>query len=200
MKIKYLSGPKAGQIEHVQNQVGGVVCGAGLAEEVSDGAVTAPNMHSEETYRLPRPGEARIPEPVWDVVEVSVVKPYLAIQMTIGAEKFLYAGRPEHVNARKEWQGGGRYLNPFGRAVPEEIVKRYAKAYRANRDLCIENQPMNSALAGATGSGVQHNKMQAEMQAKLVAATQDGKRLPLNRPSVLVNGDDSEVIWEGSPQ
>ena len=133
MKIRYLNGPKAGQIEFVQNQIGNVVVGAGLAEEV--------DAASTETGKLPKPGSAPVPEPHW---EVSVERhsqdspAWLAIKMTIGpiapstgkpGTTCFYAGDPQYANARKEWEGGGCYLNHFGREVPAAILADYTRRW-----------------------------------------------------------------------
>jgi hypothetical protein len=202
MKIKYLSGPKSGQIEFVQNQVGSVVVGAGLAEEITDGAVTAPNIHGEETYRLPKPGDYRALVPEWavevrrDARDLAV----LVITMKCGDMIVHFCGHPERVNARKQWQDGSRWLNGFGRECPQEIAKEYERRWKDNPKLRGEAIPINQDLAGASGGAVAQNKTQAEVQAKLKEAEINGDRVTLNRPAVLNPGDDSEVIWTGSRQ
>lgn len=137
MKIRYLSGPKQNQSEHVENSVGRFAVSAGLAEEIVTGEVTAPGPGGrDETYRLPKPGDVAPPVDRWAVSVMQFgTKSHLVITLESGSFKAFYFGEPGHVNDKRVWQGGYRYLNGFGRACPEAIVAEYKKQFKRNPEL-----------------------------------------------------------------
>jgi hypothetical protein len=120
MKIRYLSNSKE---DHVENQLGRSLINAGLAEACAD--PTAPGCG-------PKPDVT----PRWSVVVTGGTQSpkYVCIQLQVAGSIQQYIGHPKHVNARKEWQGGGRWLN-FGREVPEAIVKEYKKLWNDHEEL-----------------------------------------------------------------
>lgn len=124
MKIRILA---SGEIRHIDNSTGSALVSAGLAESLS--------ATDDKPGRLPRAGDAVVPQPIWEVVVIKSAQPVLAIRMTIGTQDALYTGDPKKVNARVEWNGGGRFTNGFGREVPEEIAKQYAKQWKSNDHL-----------------------------------------------------------------
>jgi hypothetical protein len=111
MKIKYLSGPKAGQIEYVQNQIGNVVVGAGLAEIALDPTA---------------PGAGPRLQPQWSVEEMDKITTarFLAIRLLFGAQDAFYAGDPDALTVKT-----------FGRAVPDATFQDYKQRWKANPGL-----------------------------------------------------------------
>ncbi len=96
----------------------------------------------ESPSGLPKPGDYRPLEPVWSIVTITYRdgfcgpgKKILAIERNFGQQVSRYFGLPERVNAQVQWQGGGRFLNGFGCAVPDEIAKVYARQWKKNKDL-----------------------------------------------------------------
>lgn len=128
MKIRYVSGPGAGTVAHVENQTGTALLNAGLAEAYFDR--TAPVDHKPV-------------EPKWAVEVIGNQYPCLAITLQVGPARYSYTGEPGKENERKEWReshpdvgrvGGGRYI-VFGRAVPDDISAKYKKAWKQNKAL-----------------------------------------------------------------
>jgi len=130
MKVKYTSGPKAGQEEHVSNEIGRVIVGTGLAEEV-------------ETSLFPKFGDFKIPEPKWAVLVTrgseAVDNPnpvkMLVIEMRLADTIARFSGHPNIVNARREWQGGGVWLSGFGRECPKALVDEYRHEWERHPEL-----------------------------------------------------------------
>jgi hypothetical protein len=98
-----------------------------------------------DSYRLPKPGDAaRAAQPQFEVIvanEYKSTQKFLAIRMTQGRTVVDYVGKPENANRRVTWEGGGRWLNGFGREIPAETVKEYARAYKANDNLRVAIPP-----------------------------------------------------------
>ncbi len=97
-------------------------------------ASKAPKVESS----LPsRPGNFVAADPRWEVgVLVDRGGPkFLAVRMTILNSVVTYTGAPSDINARRTWDGGGRYLNGFGREVPKDIADAYARRWRNSPDL-----------------------------------------------------------------
>lgn len=114
---------------HLDKAVGFALVQTGLAEEVKG---------APKPSRLPQPGQFTPPEPQWSVGLHSTTRgqKFLAIEMRVGARVELFFGHPDLVNASQEREGGGyRHLNGFGRTVPNEIVQKYAAAWRADFDV-----------------------------------------------------------------
>lgn len=57
-------------------------------------------------------------------------KKELVIQCTVAKQEIYYSGKPENANLRREWEGGGRFLNGFGRAVPDDICALYGREWK----------------------------------------------------------------------
>jgi hypothetical protein len=119
-----------GEISNVRGDIAREMVKLGVAEIIGESP-------AEVAARLPKPGDAVTPEPRWSVEVVGLETKHLAIQMLIGVQnnQTLYIGHPDSVNARKEWPGGGRYLNGFGRAVPDEIAREYKRQWKASESL-----------------------------------------------------------------
>lgn len=147
MKVKYANG----EISHVRNDLGRELVRAGIAQEICDGSVTAPNIRGEEHYRLPKPGDARVPAPEWEV-GVFGEKPNqrLAIRMQLLGTELFYDANPMRVNALKEWDSPTgkhrRYLSGFGHKVPSEIVDDYARRWKENPNLRAPYYTVEDAL------------------------------------------------------
>jgi hypothetical protein len=125
MKIRIIA---SGEIRHIDNSTGSALVSAGLAEALSN--------PDDKPGRLPKYGDARPAEPLW---EVSVVKGSarneLAILMTILGQTHQFQGDPDTANAKVTWDGGFRYVNGLGREIPEEILRQYRKAWKSNLDI-----------------------------------------------------------------
>lgn len=109
----------------------------GMCEEIKDGTVIT---DSGEEYRMPQPGDAHI-SLKWSVVTITdmantiLPTPYAAIQLEVGKQFYRWSGNPKHANACRIWQGGQKYLNGLGRAIPEEILKQYVAVLKQNPEL-----------------------------------------------------------------
>jgi len=120
VKIKYTTGPRAGETEHVENNVGRFAVAAGLATEVG-GEIRAPG---EPPYALPKPGAAPAPTPKFEVTEyVGVTRRYLAIKMSILANTTFFTGNPKAIKLVGGWP------------VPDDIRRDYAKQWERHPDL-----------------------------------------------------------------
>jgi hypothetical protein len=72
-------------------------------------------------------------DPAWEVTVLGDHdQKVLAIRMTLGRAVYNYTGQPEHANAKAVWDGGGRYVNGFGREIPESILKLYTEQWNDN--------------------------------------------------------------------
>ena len=75
-------------------------------------------------------------DPQWEVAVLGDHdQKVLAIRMTLGSAVYSYSGQPKHANAKIEWDGGGRFVNGFGRAIPESILKLYTEQWNSNPNL-----------------------------------------------------------------
>jgi len=129
MKIK---SKLTGEVSNVRGDIAKEMVKLGVAEYVPlDPAVSLLDVaraNLQETMGTPAPVQ-----PVWEVLVRDLPvsgKKELVIQCAVGQQKTYYSGKPENVNLRRQWEGGGRYLNGFGRAVPDEICEGYLKAYK----------------------------------------------------------------------
>ena len=107
----------------------------GLCEKIEEGIRV--DEQTGQEYRLPRPGDVPAPAPEeWSVVLTGGLQTdrVLAIQLKVGRAITLYSGHPKFINAKREWQGGCRYIH-FGRQVPEAFAREYARRWKANEEL-----------------------------------------------------------------
>jgi hypothetical protein len=107
-------------------------------EMIKLGVATALDpLDTSEGSRLPKYQPAAVPEPSWEVCvhNGSQGAKTLCIRMTLPNVVVDYTGSPADANRRLEWQGGGRWLNGFGREVPTEILKIYNRQYKDNPSL-----------------------------------------------------------------
>lgn len=176
MQIRYKA---TGELSHVENAFGRALIAEGRAEEVNPGEfVTAPKISGSETYRLPKPGDAKPPQPHWDVVTVGESVKRLAIKLNCGDLTLYYTGTPERANARREWQGGGRWLNGFGREVPKEIQKQYADLRKRHKELrggVYADEPVDNE---ANRRMAEEGKIAARLANEREAAIQEALRQP----------------------
>jgi hypothetical protein len=164
MKIKYLSGPKAGQEEHVPNDVGRFGISSGLAELVGESP-------ADQASRLPKFGDAGRQIPSWEVTTYTgVERKYLAIKFSLGQRTEFYSGPPKDIRRIGGW------------TPPQTIISEYAKQYRAYpelRDACFSMQ-----LAAANGSAAQANERASNDKQSMDDAVKGG-RVPHFRPIAL---------------
>lgn len=120
MKIKYLSGPKAGTEEHVEGNVGRFAVSAGLAVQIE--------TQADRQARLPKPGEAKV-EPKWSVIElegmVTTARCH-AIKLEVLHQISFYTGDPARI----------RLIG--GRVPPPEIVREYEYEWKHRPELRAE--------------------------------------------------------------
>jgi hypothetical protein len=158
MKIKYLSGPRTGQIEHVQNSIGNLAVGAGLATEVPRDPSVSLIDENRANLRA-EIGAPQIPPPIFSVKEKKAADSansegsILVIELKLGDAVSFFTGDPERANARKEWPvpGGGtsgRYLNGLGREIPAAILKEYKKRWKNNPELRGANFAVRAEVPG----------------------------------------------------
>lgn len=149
MKVKYANG----EVSSVRNDLGRELVRAGIAivlePDTDDGVVHAGN----ESYRLPKYGDARIPQPSFSVELLHnqmTNNRYLAVVMVLGEQRITYIGPPKEINDRVTWPGGGRWLNGFGRECPADVAKEYDKRWKENDDLRVpkieESESANEAM------------------------------------------------------
>jgi len=162
MKIRILA---SNEVKHVENSLGSTLISAGLAEPTQDPVTDSP---------LPKPGDFKIPEPKWSVIvhpwshPLRETRSVLFIQMNFMHGSVQYCGHPKKVNARVEWPGGGRYLNPFGRPVPPEIVAEYTKQWNAHEELRLTDAELNPTKVD------DENRQRAKDKAEFDRAVAEG--------------------------
>ena len=148
MKVRY----ENGEVSSVRNDLGRELVRAGIATLVEN---------EPDGRCLPKPGDYKVPAPRWSVETVATHTGHvLAVVMRLGnSDPVLYAGSPKFINARREWQGGGRFVNGFGRRVPDETVKQYAQLWKeAEPQPVIEGQEEIRRMF----SGVENQAMAAD--------------------------------------
>jgi hypothetical protein len=121
MRIKYLSGPKAGQEEQVQNQIGNVVVGAGLAVAIPS---DEPPRDSMGLLTIPPPpvhtrGNLT---PEWDVIVMTYGDAkYLTMTVKLLSQVATYSGHPDFFPPRLGcWP------------IPDDIRNYYRREYVNN--------------------------------------------------------------------
>jgi hypothetical protein len=157
MKIRYIFGPRAGEVEHVDRTAAKPLLLAQIAEAVDPEDLKDPNdglvrIPGDVPYRLPKAGDARPPQPVWSVEVVKINRIvqvnggpeietifYLAIRRELnwGPNKLTVARclrPPEFVHDRRS-HDGGLFCSDFGCAVPDEIRAAYKKQWKDREDL-----------------------------------------------------------------
>ena len=114
MKIKIIA---SGEIRHIQNDMGSALVSAGLAEALSD---------------RPQPGDYIPEQPKWEVTTVGTVKEELVVRMTILGQTYYFSGNPANANKTISWDGGCRFLNGMGRAIPKDILETYRDQWKSS--------------------------------------------------------------------
>jgi hypothetical protein len=132
MKIKYLSGPRAGESAHVENSVGHFAISAGLAELV-DAREEANSLAFVRDQNAKNPPDL---SPRFAVVlfgHSGSEAGLYAIEMRQGAKNAervtKYYGDPDSIHDRKNYDGSA-YCSAFGWPVPEEIREKYRQVYK----------------------------------------------------------------------
>jgi hypothetical protein len=123
MKIRYLSGPKAGQEEQVQNQIGNVVVGAGLAEVIPSNEPPRDQMGHVTIPPPPLHVRGNL-KPEWDVIVMTYGADryrYLTITVKLLNQVSTYTGSPDHFPPRLGcWP------------IPDDIKAYYRREYLNN--------------------------------------------------------------------
>lgn len=126
MLIRYLNN---GAQKHVPNGVGQGFIDAGLAVLVrADDSATGEGIRGPESFRLPKPGDAVIPEPEFDVTEFAGTdRSFLVIRLRIGARTETWSGDPKQIPAK------------FGGwPIPKEVATEYKRQLKARPKLLDE--------------------------------------------------------------
>jgi hypothetical protein len=151
MKIKIFA---SGEVKHISNEIGSTLISAGLAE-LTDAPVTGTEgkSHIDLQREHLAASIAASPKPNLTPKFSIVTVPYndgqvpdkhvLAIRQDIGPQHFLYAGKPELVNAKRTWDGGFRYLSGFSCEVPGDIVESYTRQWKKNKHLRLPDEVLN---------------------------------------------------------
>jgi hypothetical protein len=151
MKIKYLSGPKAGQVDHVENSVGRFAVGAGLAEQIATDAGPIRDAMGLVTIPAPKPGSPiRKTNPEWEVSVINVgIRSFLAIKVTTLNQSALYSGLPERTPK-----------NIGGWPVPKDVADSYRREY-------VNSPAMRDEIyAEPESQSCPHNVEQARLKAQ----------------------------------
>ena len=144
----------SGECRHIDNSTGAALISAGLAELIPP--KPQPEHLSQRQRGIPTangtvpPVPRPAPQPVFSIVTEKYLdalsgpdKKVLAVRMALDKYVSHYFGKPEHINACMTWEGGARYFNGFGRAVPAEIVEAYTRQWKANKDLRLPDAVLN---------------------------------------------------------
>ena len=193
MKIRILA---SGEVRHIDNSTGTALVSAGLAEVLT-----------KDDLNLPKPGDYVSIPPTWEVLVKHVNqtgRSELVIRMTRPGFVADYFGEPQFANAFKSWpgpdgktEGGRRWLNGFGMAVPDEILEQYTKQWKRNRHLRAEAAPGVAAanmqsVQGTRLSPPDMNYSNGRMAEELAAKNAElaAKSAALNNPEVAALADD----------
>lgn len=123
MKISYVYGPKQGLNEHINPHDGNLLINAGFAVEIpATRADLSPPQPNIETWKVQRLTTIEGPE----------TGPLAILRLIDGKPQGIYTGNPAHVNARVEWDGGGRFTSGLGVEVPGNLAATYHKIWNAN--------------------------------------------------------------------
>jgi hypothetical protein len=91
---------------------------------------------SDTPSLLPRYQHPAAPtEPRWQIETVGLSKKELVIRMSILGQVYYFSGNPASANKTVAWDGGSRFLNGFGRAIPKQILEAYREQWNANESL-----------------------------------------------------------------
>jgi len=123
-----------GEVSNVRGDIARELIKMGVATALESLGPDSPG----EGSRLPKPTDPIVKlNPKWEVCVHTGREDgkTLCIRMCLGNSVVDYFGSPDAANARREWKGGGRWLNGFGMAVPPEILKQYARSYKENPSL-----------------------------------------------------------------
>jgi hypothetical protein len=187
MKIKFISGPKSGSYEHVENSVGHFAISAGLAELV-DAREEANNLayiREQNAKNVPDP------TPRFAVVlfgHSGSEAGLYAIEMRQGAKNaervVKYYGDPDSIHDAKNWDGSG-FCSAFGWPVPEAIREKYRQVYKKHP---------KQTLAGS-GNPDLHKVTLSTGGQNRPYVTDDGKAFadPEGAKQVLLYGDKSPL-------
>lgn len=122
MKIRYLTGPAAGEVRHVENSIGRDAIDSGRAEAVFD---RTPTQVFEWKDGKPTP----IVKPTFSVGIISgpTGRKFLALSCEILHRKDYFSGDPDTITDKD-----------FGRpvsSIPPDVLADYAKKWNANPEL-----------------------------------------------------------------
>jgi hypothetical protein len=142
MKIRYIFGPRAGEVEHVDRTAAKPLLLAQIAEAVDPEDLKDPNegvvRAANETYRLPRAGDARPPQSQWSVLVVDDVynNAYLAIRRQLNwglTKKVELCFLPPDQVHDCQYHDGQRYCSAFGMPVPPDTLSEYTRRWKQNK-------------------------------------------------------------------
>jgi len=193
MKIRILA---SGEVRHIDNSTGTALVSAGLAEVLT-----------KDDLNLPKPGDYVSVPPKWEVLVKQVNqtgRSELVIRMTRPGFVADYFGEPQYANSFRSWpgpdgktEGGRRWLNGFGMAVPDEILEQYTKQWKRNRHLRAEAAPGVGYANMLSRKGTDlcppdKNLSNSDMTEVLAAKNAElvAKSAALNNPEIVALADD----------
>src|SRR5580704_9175338 len=147
MKVKFLSGPKSGTTEHINNQTGAVLIAAGLAIEVPmapRGSAQWLTDMKERTAAYAEPQPAA--QVTWLVAKGALTERYgiTARCSRANCSSFFFDGHPD------AWRDGHyllehlEFVHSCGAAAPVQVPESICKEYRRVKST-LENIPTVSA-------------------------------------------------------
>jgi len=134
MKIRYNNGVEV----HVRPDLGRELVRAGLAVEIPPTGNLLERQR-EELHKRIQAGPQTDFTARWSIVVENrrcgtAFLDLPEIVTRVGGTVTRWFGHWKNCNARVEWQGGGRWLNGFGRPVPDEICEQYKRAWKRSKD------------------------------------------------------------------
>jgi hypothetical protein len=141
MKVRYANG----EVSSVRNDLGRELVRAGLCTVLEQEPEVNPNQR-------PRYAPGPAPESRWFITienyddALCPGKKVLAVRMDCAQQVAYYFGQPEHINACIKWEGGQRFVNGFGRAVPESVAVNYARQWESNPHLRLPDAVLRGGV------------------------------------------------------
>lgn len=127
MQIKNLF---SGIVTNERQDIARALIRQGMAEAVDPKELEMVARPGEQPYRIPKPGDFKMPEPKW-LVDLHTRAQVLVIQMAILGQFYFYSGDPSDANRTEKWNGQPRFINGFNRAIPQPILEEYKRRWKA---------------------------------------------------------------------
>jgi hypothetical protein len=134
-----------GEVSNVRGDIARELIKMGVAtaidslEPEADLPVCGESHQDAQRRRLIATMQVNPAAPVWAVVTIPRPSAHdtagkeLNIQMEILGGVYMWNGDPKRANITVDWDGGKRYVNGFGRLIPEETLGRYTHLWKQNQ-------------------------------------------------------------------